>query len=127
MTAIDEVPELAGICTYQEASGIGYPVDESVRRLLRFQWAELSIARSLIAHLPATPEWEVKCGFALQQWECITRADALRTRIAEMRTPVPALDAAPDEALAAFFGELPRSESTVELVAGIYGVALPAL
>src|SRR5688500_19907372 len=127
MTALDEVPELAGICTQQDAATIGYSVDESVRRLLRFQWAEASIARALIAHLPATPEWEVKCAFALHQWECITHADALRTRIAEMRSPVPALDAAPDDALAAFFDELLRSGSTIELLAGIYGVALPAL
>ena len=127
MTAIEEIPGLAGICTYQEAATIGYSVDESVRRLVRFQWAEASIARALIAHLPATPEWEIKCALALHQWECITHADALRARIAEMRSPVPMLDSCPDEALGAFFEELLRSANTIELLAGIYGVALPAL
>lgn len=127
MTAMDEIPGLAGICSNQDAAGIGYAVDENVRRLLRFQWAEVSIARILVAHLPATPEWEVKCAFALHQWECTTHADAIRTRVAEMRSPVPPLDAAPDEPLAAFFEELKRSRGTIELVAGVYGVALPAL
>lgn len=127
MTATDDIPELAGLSSYADAGRIGCSVDENVRRLLRLQWAELSIARILVAHLPATPEWEVKCGFSLHQWECTTRADALRARVAEMRSPVPPLDTAPDEALAAFFEELQRSANTVELVAGVYGVALPAL
>ncbi|MGI8618399.1 MAG: hypothetical protein ACR2L6_04835 [Gemmatimonadaceae bacterium] len=127
MTAMDAIPELAGVCSCQDAANVGYSVDENVRRLLRFQWAELAIARTLVAHLPATPEWEVKCAFALHQWECTMHADALRARIAEMRSPVPALDTAPDESLAAFFEELKRAGNTVELVAGLYGVALPAL
>ena len=127
MTATGEIPELAGISSYEDARRIGYSVDENVRRLLRFQWAELCIARTLVAHLPATPEWEVKCALALHQWECTTHADALRARVAEMRSPVPPLDTPPDEPLAAFFEELQRSANTVELVAGVYGVALPAL
>lgn len=127
MTAIHDVPELAGVCSHRDASSIGYSVDENVRRLLRFQWAELTIARILVAHLPATPEWEAKCALALHQWECTTHADALRARIAEMRSPVPPLDKAPDESLATFFEELKRSRGTVELIAGVYGVALPAL
>jgi len=127
MTAMTDIPELAGISSYQEAARVGYPVEENVRRLLRFQWAELTMARILVAHLPATPEWEAKCAFALHQWECTMRADSLRRRIAEMRSPVPPLDKAPDDSLAAFFEELRRSRGSVELVAGVYGVALPAL
>ncbi len=127
MTATNDIPELAGICTYYDAASIGYPVDENVRRLIRLQWAELNIARILIAHLPATLEWEVKCAIALHQWECTTHADALRTRIAEMRSPVPPLEDAPDSPLEAFFEELKRSRDAVELIAGVYGVALPAL
>lgn len=127
MRATGKIPELAGISSSEGARRIGYSVEENVRRLLRYQWAELSIARTLVAHLPAAPEWEVKCAFALHQWECATHADALRTRVAEMRNPVPPLDTAPDESLAAFFEELKRGANTVELVAGVYGVALPAL
>src|SRR5687767_8030717 len=113
MTALDAIPELAGISSYQDAANVGYSVDENVRRLLRFQWAELSIARALVAHLPGTPEWEVKCAFALHQWECTTHADALRARVAEMRSPVPPLDSPPDESLATFFEELLRSANTI--------------
>ena len=80
-----------------------------------------------IAHLPATPEWEVKCALGLHQFEDSEHADALRRRIAEMRSPLPRLDAAPDAALDAFFDELLRAGDTVELLAGIYGVARPAV
>jgi hypothetical protein len=52
---------------------------------------------------------------------------ALRVRIAEMRHPVPPLDVAPDAALDRFLSEQLHASSTVGLLAGVYGVAYPAL
>jgi len=46
----------------------------------------------------------------------------LRDRVKEMRTPPLHLDEVPDEALAAYFEELIRSESTAELLIGVYKV-----
>ena len=37
-----------------------------------------------VAHLPATPEWEVKCALALHQYQDIEQVDALQRRIAEI-------------------------------------------
>ena len=82
---------------------------------------------TLVARLTAEPVWEVKCAFALHQWQCAEHVTALRTRIGEMRAPLPPLDTAPDAALDAFHNELLRSDGTMELLAGIYQVALPAL
>jgi hypothetical protein len=124
---LDRIPELAGLSTYADAARVGHSVDESVRRLLRFHWVERRLMATLIAHLPAEPIWEVKCALALHQWQSAERVDALRSRVAEMRNPVPKLDAAPDETLDAFLEELRRSSSSAELVAGIYRVAYPAL
>lgn len=121
------VPELAGLASYAGAARVGYSVDESVRRLLRYQWIERAVMRTLVTHLPATPEWEVKCGMALAQWQCGEHVDAIRVRIGEMRHPVPVLDDAPDAALGRFTEELLRANDNVELVAGVYGVVLPAL
>jgi hypothetical protein len=121
------IPELAGLCTYGEAARIGYSVDESVRRLLRLHWTARRLMDAASAHLPGTPEWEVKCALALHQWQNGEHADAIRRRITEMRSPPPRLDTAPDDALDAFLEELFRCEDTVELVAGLYGVAHPAL
>lgn len=123
----DRIPELAGLATYADAARVGYPVDDNVARLLRFHWVERRLMAALIAHLTAEPVWEVKCALALHQWQSAEHAHALRARIAEMRHPVPVLDAAPAQALDRFLDELLWSSSTVELLAGVYGVAYSAL
>jgi hypothetical protein len=124
---LDHIPELAGIATYESAARIGYSVEDNVRRLLRFQWMERRLMASMIAHLTAEPVWEVKCALALHQWLCAEHVEAFRNRIAEMRNPVPRLDASPDSALDTFLEELQRSTSTAELLAGVHKVAYPAL
>lgn len=123
----ENIPELAGITTYADASRIGYSVEENVRRLLRLHWTERRLMDVMLAHLASTPEWEVKCALALHQWYCAEHADWLRARITEMRHPAPPLDEAPDAALDAFLEEVLRAENTNELLTAIYGVALPAL
>ena len=112
-------PELAGLCTYAEAARIGFSVEESVRRLVRFYWVEKRLTEIAVARLPATPEWEVKCALALHQWLDGEHADALRRRITEMRSPPPPLDRAPDDGLDAFLEELLHAHDTVELIAGL--------
>ncbi|MFN2563619.1 MAG: hypothetical protein ABR499_01240 [Gemmatimonadaceae bacterium] len=120
-------PELAGLATYAGAARVGYSVDRNVRRLLRYHWVERGLMTAMLAHLPSSPLWEVKCALALHQWQSSLRIDALRRRIAEMRSPVPSLDASPHQTLDSFLDELLRARDQLELVAGIYGVALPAL
>lgn len=125
--AFDQIPELAGVASYTEAARVGYSVDENVARLLRYHWTERRLMAVLVAHLTAEPVWEVKCALALHQWQCAEHVSALRARIAEMRHPVPPLDAAPDIALDRLLGELLHSVNTAELLAGVYDVAFPAL
>jgi bacterioferritin (cytochrome b1) len=117
--AFPALPALAGLCAYDDAARVGFSVDESVRRLLRLQWFEKRLMEIALAHLPAVPEWEVKCALALQQWQDAEHADAIRRRISEMRSPPPPLDRAPDAALNAFLEELLRAQDTVELIAGL--------
>jgi hypothetical protein len=121
------VPELAGLATYAAAARIGYAVDDNVRRLLRYQWTERRLMTTLLSHLTAEPCWEVKCGFALHQWQDAEHVDWLRRRIGEMRHPVPALDAAPDPALEALLLEAQHATDAVELLACSYGVVRAAL
>lgn len=122
-----KIPELAGVATYSQAARVGYSVDENVQRLTRFHWTERRLMHTLLAHIASTPVWEVKCGMALHQWYCAEHADALRKRIGEMRHPLPSLDEAPDNALDAFLEEVLRASDAVELLSGVYRVALPAL
>ena len=121
------IPELAGVASYAGAARIGLSVEENVRRLVRYHWIERRLMLIAIAQLPATPEWEVKCGLALHQWLDVGHANAFRARITEMRNPAPRMDVSPDAALDAFLEELVRAHDTVELLAGLYGVAHPAL
>jgi hypothetical protein len=129
MTAAPElgIPPLAGQCTYADAARAGLSVEENVRRLLRYHWIERRLFEAAVAHLPGTPEWEVKCALALHQYQDIEHAAALRRRVAEMRSPAPRMDVAPDRALDALLEEALRAANTVELLAGYYGVLRPAL
>ena len=123
----DDIPPLAGLASMEDAARVGPSVDETVRRLVRFHWAERRLMAGLIAHLTAEPVWEVKCALALHQWQSAEHVEALRTRISEMRHPAPALDVAPDAALDRFLEELLHARGTAELLAGFHLVAYAAL
>jgi hypothetical protein len=123
----DRIPELAGLASYDNAARVGYSVDENVARLLRYHWTERRLMAVLIAHLASEPVWEVKCAVALHQWQGAEHVSALRSRIAEMRHPAPPLDLAPAAALDRFLAEQLHASNTAELLAGVYGVAYPAL
>jgi hypothetical protein len=121
------IPELAGIATFAQAARVGYSVEENVQRLLRLHWTERRLMQTMWAHLPSMPVWEAKCALALHQWYCADHADWLRRRVMEMRHPIPVLEEPPSKELDSFLDELSGAESPEQFVAGIYGVALPAL
>jgi len=100
--AYDDIPELAGIATYESAARVGYSVAENVRRLLHFHWTERKLMRALVARLPSMPIWEVKCAFALHQWQSVERIDALRERVLGLLALLEAIpDSGPPSRLAA--------------------------
>jgi hypothetical protein len=121
------IPPLAGICTYEEAARPGLSVEETVARLKRYNYALRRLHEIAAVHLPATPEWEVKCALSLHVWLDAEHASSIRARVAEMREPPHHLDEAPDERLEAAFEELIRADGTPELLAGIFGATRPAL
>lgn len=117
------IPPLAGICSYEVAARAGLPVEETVQRLKRYGYVLRRLHQASAAHLPSTPEWEVKCALSLHIWLDAEHATAIRSRVAEMREPPLHLDAVPDERLEAAFEELIRCGDTVELLAGVYAAA----
>jgi hypothetical protein len=121
------IPPLAGLCSYERAARAGLSVDRTVELLRRYNYVARRLNETATAHLPGTPEWEVKCALGLHLWIDAEHGSSLRARIAEMREPPLRLDAVPDERLQAALEELLRAEDTVELLAGIYGVVRPAL
>jgi hypothetical protein len=117
------IPPLAGICSYEEAAEPGLAVDATVDRLKRYNYALRRLHEVATAHLPSTPEWEIKCALSLHLWLDAEHVSAIRSRVAEMRQPPLHLDAVPDEQLRASFEELLRCDGSAELLAGIYAAA----
>jgi hypothetical protein len=111
------IPALAGLCSLQDATRIGYTVDDSVARLLRYHWIEKRLSEIAVKRLARTPEWEVKGALALHQWLDSEHATALRERIREMRHPLPRLDVAPEGCEAV--EELEVTGTTAGLLAGM--------
>jgi hypothetical protein len=121
------VPPLAGLCSYDEAVRTGASVDEAVELLRRLGRIERRVSLVLAVHLSSVPEWEVKCGLALQLWQDTEHCAWMRERVAQMRKPPHYLDRADDPALEAFFEELIRSRTTRELLTGLYAVLKPSV
>jgi hypothetical protein len=121
------IPELAGVCSYGEAGSPGIPVEENVALLKRYNWVETRLTDLMLAHLTATPEWEVKQGFCLHVWLDAEHAKWLQGRVAELRHPPHNFHQPPDPALEAWLQEALRSQGTVELLTALYRVVKPAL
>jgi hypothetical protein len=114
------IPPLAGVCSYEAAARAGLGVEETVVRLKRVNYVLRRLHEVAAAHLPSTPEWEVKCALSLHLWLDAEHATLVRARVAEMREPPLHLDDVPDGQLAAVFDETIRAADTAELVGGAY-------
>ena len=121
------LPQLAGLCTVEEAAKPGLSVEECVRRLKRFHYAFKRLHQILTARITAEPIYELKTGFAHHAYLCAEHVQALRTRIAEMREPPLGLEDVPHPALEAFFDEILAAPTTEELLYGVYTVAFRRL
>jgi hypothetical protein len=121
------LPQLAGLCTVEDAAKPGLSVEECVRRLKRFHYAFKRLHQILTARITAEPIYELKTGFAHHAYLCAEHVTALRMRIAEMREPPLGLEDVPHPALEAFFDEILATPTTEELVAGAYSHAVQDL
>jgi hypothetical protein len=121
------LPTLAGLATLDEAAKPGLSIEACVARLKRYHYAFLRLHDILTARITAEPIYELKTGFSHHAYLCSEHVMALRTRIGEMREPPLGLEEVPHPALEIFFDEILAAPTTVELLFGIYRVALPEL
>src|SRR3954468_4261292 len=121
------LPQLAGLCTVEEAAKPGLSVEECVRRLKRFHYCFKRLHQILTARVTAEPIYELKCGFSHHAYLCAEHVQALRTRIAEMREPPLGLEDVPHPALEAFFDEILAAPTTEELLVGVYTLTIQEL
>src|SRR5438876_3595895 len=123
-TSYKGLPQLAGLCTVEEAARPGLAVEECVRRLKRFHYAFKRLHHILTARITAEPIYELKTGFAHHAYLCAEHVQALRVRIGEMREPPLGLEDVPHPALEAFFDEILAAPTTEDLIYGVYQMAL---
>src|SRR5208282_5029713 len=121
------LPPLAGLCSFEEAMAPGLSIETCVARLKRYHYAFKRLHEIFNARLIAEPIYELKMGFGLHAHLCAEHVAALRQRVGEMREPPLGLDIVPDKNLEIFFDEILAAPTTEELVAGLYGEALPAV
>ena len=124
-TSYKNLPQLAGLCTVEEAAKPGLSIDECVRRLKRFHYAFKRLLEILTARLTSEPIYELKTGFAHHAYLCAEHVAAIRQRVSEMREPPLGLDEAPHPALEVFFDEILAAPTTYELLLGYWNVINP--
>lgn len=121
------LPQLAGVCTYEEAAQVGLSVEETVGFMIRFAWIKKRMMETSLYWLNPTPEWEVKEALSLHIYQDTEHIKLLRNRVTEMRNPPPRMDVSPDQALDNFYEELLTAETTIEKITGLYGVLRESL
>jgi hypothetical protein len=121
------LPTLAGLATLSAAARPGMGIEECVGRLKRLHYAFVRLHEILTARITAEPVYELKTAFAHHAYLCAEHAQALRTRVGEMREPPLGLEGVPHAGLEVLFDEVLAAPTTAELLVGVYEVALPAL
>ncbi len=124
---IKGLPEVAGICSLADAAGPGLSVNECVDRLKRYHYVLHRLWYLFHARLTSEPVYEIKMAFSLHGHLCAQHVTAMRERVAEMRHPPLGLDKVPHERLRLFFDEIVAAAHTYDVLAAVYGRALPAL
>lgn len=126
-SSLHNLPALAGLTDFEAARRPGLSVEESVRRLKRLHYALRRAHEILVARITAEPIYELKMGFSLHAHYCAEHTAALRARVGEMREPPLGLDVVPDPSLEIFFDEILAAPTTLALLEGLYGKAVPAI
>lgn len=121
------LPPLAGIASFDAAMRPGLSIEDCVDRVKRYHFAFKRLMQIFTSRITAEPVYELKMAFSLHSHYCAEHCTAMRERVAEMRTPPLGLEKIPDDPLDTFFKEIHNAPTTEELVAGLYGHALPAL
>lgn len=102
-------------------------VDQSALLLKRLYLVEREVMRALGARHITIATWSLKTSIPRHWWQDSLHADALRSRVLELRYPRRDVDRDHDPDLVAFLAELTRADDDAEFALGIYRVVKPAL
>jgi uncharacterized ferritin-like protein (DUF455 family)/ferritin-like metal-binding protein YciE len=102
-------------------------VNDASRILKRFYVAERQLMRTLAAWFVQTSQWDLKRQLMEDMWQTSRHADALRTRVLELRYPRRDVDKKYDPDVLALLAEVAKATHTQEFIAGVYDVLLPEM
>ncbi len=122
-----QIPPLGGLCTFEEASRMSLSVEDCVDWLKRLHYVFRRLHQIFTSHITAEPIYELKTAFSLHAHLCAEHAQAIRTRVSEMREPPLGLEVVPHPALELACDEILCAPTTQERCLGLYEVLLPAL
>lgn len=102
-------------------------VEQASTRQRRLYRAIRETLRAIAGRLCATASWEAKKLLARDLWLDAVHADAIRTRVLELRFPRVDADIDADHALLAVLAKLPSTRSDAEFLGGVYRGIKPAI
>ena len=123
----EKIPSLAGLCSMQRAIEADWSVEESVTRWKRIHFVIKRTYEALVSRITAEPIYELKTAFSHHAYLCGEQVSLIRSRVGEMREPPLGLDKIPHAGLERMMDEIISAPTTVELIRGIYEVAVPAV
>lgn len=127
MMADQQIPPLAGLCSFEEAQRTALSVEDCVAWMKRHHYVLLRLHQIFTARITAEPQYELKTAFSLHGYLCSEHVTALRKRVSELREPPLGLDVIPHAGLKLCADEILAAPSTAALLLGMYGTLLPAL
>jgi hypothetical protein len=118
---------LAGVCSMQRAVESDWSLDESVSRLKRLHYVLKRMHEILLSRIPSEPIYELKTAYSHHAYLFAEQVSLIRRRVSEMREPPLGLDKVPHPALERLMDDIDVMGSAVELMTGMYSVALTAV
>jgi hypothetical protein len=100
---------------------------DTAREVTRFHYLERALTLGCGAWIAASPHLETKAALARAAWQCGLAADALRTRVFELRYPSRLLDEGADAPLIGVFEAAVDAPDPPSFLSGLGDVLLPAL
>ena len=82
---LSQIPPLGGLCSYEEASRTTLSVEGCVEWLKRLHYVFRRLHQIFTSHITAEPIYELKTAFSLHAHLCAEHAQAIRTRVSEIR------------------------------------------
>jgi hypothetical protein len=99
---------------------LGFSVPEAAGRLVRFAYLEKRLMFFCAAHMVSVRDRDLKVYLGRLQYQAAGRADALRRRLRELRTPKVKIDGVPDPALEMLADEAMHAGNELEVVAMVH-------